>query len=106
MGCGQSNIQLYPKKSKNKSNGKKRNKSKSLTGWPFKVYYSKLEIHFLFCTIAGDHIDETDDHDENEKNDAHDDILSNGNDDSPEPDNEDVSVSLQRSKNLSLLQSQ
>lgn len=28
MGCGQSNIQLYPKKSKNKSNGKKRNKSK------------------------------------------------------------------------------
>lgn len=54
----------------------------------------------------GDHIDETDDHDENEKNDAHDDILSNGNDDSPEPDAEDVSVSLQRSKNLSLLQSQ
>lgn len=70
------------------------------------IIYPSLLAYNLFLIFKDNVEEDQEEHDGNEKNEVHEDILSNGND-SPEPDEpDDIAVSLQRSKNLSLLQSQ
>ncbi|XP_075161840.1 target of wingless repressor isoform X2 [Haematobia irritans] len=84
MGCGQSKIHLYPRKSKSKANGKKGGHGDSEAD----------------TDEEEGHIEDA----ENRERDRNDESEENSNKDSVETD-EEVSVSLLRARNLSLLQS-
>lgn len=88
MGCGQSKIHLYPRKSKSKANGKKGGHADS------DAETDEDEGHIEDAEKCQNRERETnDENDEQSNKDAQD-------------SDEDVSVSLLRAKNLSLLQSQ
>ncbi|XP_055910642.1 uncharacterized protein LOC129945007 [Eupeodes corollae] len=92
MGCGQSKIHLYPRKSKSKANGKKSG-------------------HVDTDTDADEeegHVEEGESELNRDRNDRTEDLLDQGDDvrDSSDQPNGEISVSLLRAKNLSLLQSQ